>query len=94
MMKRWLSMIEPAVLSMAGLRLLSAAIELSAALLMLLFNDVKKAVAVNAFLAIVGPLIFITTMTIGLLSLTDELSFSKLFFIAIGVGFILFAIYK
>ncbi|WP_044747863.1 YqhV family protein [Bacillus alveayuensis] len=93
-MKRWLSMIEPAVLSMAGLRLLSAAIELSAALLMLLFNDVKKAVAVNAFLAIVGPLIFITTMTIGLLSLTDELSFSKLFFIAIGVGFILFAIYK
>jgi hypothetical protein len=94
MMKRWLSMIEPAVLSMAGLRLLSAAIELSAAIVMLLFNDVKKAVAVNAFLAIVGPLIFITTMTIGLLSLTDELSFSKLFFIAIGIGFILFAIYK
>jgi hypothetical protein len=94
MMKRWLSMIEPAVLSMAGLRFLSAAIELSAALLMLFFNDVKKAVAVNAFLAIVGPLIFITTMTIGLLSLTDELSFSKLFFIAIGVCFILFAIYK
>ncbi|MBA2869936.1 hypothetical protein HNQ85_000194 [Anoxybacillus calidus] len=93
-MKRWLSMIEPVVLSMAGLRLLSAAIELSAAIAMLLFNDVKKAVAVNAFLAIVGPLIFITTMTIGLLSLTDELSFSKLFFIAIGVGFILFAIYK
>jgi Protein of unknown function (DUF2619) len=87
-------MIEPVVLSMAGLRLLSAAIELSAAIAMLLFNDVKKAVAVNAFLAIVGPLIFITTMTIGLLSLTDELSFSKLFFIAIGVGFILFAIYK
>jgi hypothetical protein len=94
MMKRWLSMIEPAVLSMAGLRLLSAVIELSAAIVMLLFNDVKKAVAVNAFLAIVGPIIFITTMTIGLLSLTDELSFSKLFFIAIGVGFILFAIYK
>jgi hypothetical protein len=94
MMKRWLSMIEPAVLSMAGLRLLSATIELSAAIVMLLFNDVKKAVAVNAFLAIVGPLIFITTMTIGLLSLTDELSFSKLFFIAIGIGFILFAIYK
>jgi hypothetical protein len=94
MMKRWLSMIEPAVLSMAGLRFLSAVIELSAAIVMLLFNDVKKAVAVNAFLAIVGPIIFITTMTIGLLSLTDELSFSKLFFIAIGIGFILFAIYK
>jgi hypothetical protein len=93
-MKRWFSLIEPAVLSMAGLRLLSAGIELSAAILMLLFNDVKKAVTVNAFLAIVGPVIFIVTMTIGLLSITDELSFSKLLFIAIGVGFILFGIYK
>jgi hypothetical protein len=93
-MKRLFSMIEPPVLSMAGLRFISAAIELSAAILMLLLNDVKKAVAVNAFLAIVGPVIFIVTMTIGLLSLTDELSYSKLFLIAIGVGFILFAIYK
>jgi uncharacterized membrane protein len=61
---------------------------------MLSLNDVKKAVAVNALLAIVGPIIFITTMTIGLLSITDELSFSKLLFIAIGVAFILFGIYK
>jgi uncharacterized membrane protein len=93
-MKRWLSMMEPAVLSMAGLRLLSATIELVSALVMLSLNDVKKAVAVNALLAIVGPIIFITTMTIGLLSITDELSFSKLLFIAIGVAFILFGIYK
>jgi uncharacterized membrane protein len=93
-MKRWLSMMEPAVLSMAGLRLLSATIELVSALVMLSLNDVKKAVAVNALLAIVGPIIFITTMTIGLFSITDELSFSKLLFIAIGVAFILFGIYK
>ncbi len=93
-MKRWLSMMEPAVLSMAGLRLLSATIELVSALVMLSLNDVKKAVAVNALLAIVGPIIFITTMTIGLLSITDELSFSKLLWIALGVALILFGIYK
>ncbi|WP_027407758.1 YqhV family protein [Anoxybacteroides tepidamans] len=93
-MKRWLSMIDSAVLSMAGMRLLSATIELTAALVMLFLNDVKKAVAVNAMLAVVGPIIFVVTMTIGLLSVADELSFSKLLWIAFGVGCILFGIYK
>jgi len=93
-MKRWLSTIETTVLSMAGLRILSATIELTAAILMLVFNDVKKAIAINALLAVVGPVILITTMTIGLLSIADDLSFSKLFFVALGVGFILFGIYK
>lgn len=93
-MKKWFLGIETTVLSMAGLRFLSASIELIAAITMLLLNDVRKAVAVNAALAMIGPLIFIATMTIGLLSLTDELSFSKLLFIGIGVGFILIGIYK
>jgi hypothetical protein len=93
-MKRWLPFIEPAVLSMAGMRLLSAAIEMIAALAMLLFNDVKKALAVNAILAVIGPTIFIITMAIGLLSLADELSFSKLGLIALGVILILIGIYK
>ncbi|MCA1030698.1 YqhV family protein [Bacillus timonensis] len=93
-MKKWLSVIETSVLSMAGLRILSACIELSAAILMLVFNDVKKALAINAMLAIVGPIILITTMTIGLLNIADEISFSKLLFIALGVGFILYGIYK
>ena len=93
-MKKWLSTIDTTVLSMAGLRFLSASIELTAAIVMLVLNDVKKAVAVNAMLAMVGPLIFIATMTIGLLSLTDDLSLSKLIFIGIGVGFILIGIYK
>lgn len=93
-MKRWFALIDTTVLSMAGLRLLSAAIELTAAMTMLAFNDVKKAVAINTLLAIVGPIMFIMTMTIGLLSLTDELSFAKLFWIGLGVAFILFGIYK
>jgi hypothetical protein len=93
-MKRWLSCIEPAVLSMAGMRLLSAVMEMIAALAMLLFNDVKKALVVNAILAVIGPTIFIVTMAIGLLSLADELSFAKLGLIALGVILILIGIYK
>ncbi|MGZ0086301.1 YqhV family protein [Caldibacillus thermoamylovorans] len=93
-MKQWLRSIDPSVLSMAGIRMVSALIELSAALLMLVFNDVKKALAVNAALVVVGPTMMIVTMAIGLLSLADELSFSRLGFVALGVAFILFAIYK
>ncbi len=93
-MKKWLSTIDTTVLSMAGLRFLSASIELTAAIAMLMLNDVKKAVAINAMLALIGPLIFIATMTIGLLSMTNELSFSKLIFIGIGVSFILIGVYK
>ncbi|MFZ3588414.1 YqhV family protein [Bacillus sp. DJP31] len=93
-MKKWISTIDTTVLSMAGLRFLSASIELIAAIAMLMLNDVRKAVAVNAMLALIGPLIFIATMTIGLLSMTDELSLSKLIFIGLGVAFILIGVYK
>lgn len=79
---------------MAGLRIFSGLLELSAAFIMLYLNDVKKAVVVNSMLAVVGPVIFIATMMIGLVSMADEITFSKLIFIAIGVGFILFGIYK
>ncbi|MGG3822372.1 YqhV family protein [Geobacillus thermodenitrificans] len=93
-MKHWLRSFDPSVLAMAIMRMLSAFIELCAALLMLAFNDVKKALAINAGLAVVGPTVMIVTMTIGLLSLADELSFSRLGLVALGVALILFAIYK
>ncbi|MFS0863385.1 YqhV family protein [Fredinandcohnia sp. 179-A 10B2 NHS] len=93
-MKRLLSMFDTTVLSMAGLRVLSASLELTAAILMLVFNDVRKALAINALLAIVGPIIMITTMAIGLISLADQLSYSKLLFIGLGVAFILYGIYR
>nr|WP_044896480.1 YqhV family protein [Bacillus alveayuensis] len=79
---------------MAGLRFLSSMIELIAAILILLTNNVKKAVAINSILAMIGPFIFIITMTIGVFQLADQLSYSKLVLIFIGVCFILFGIFK
>jgi sugar phosphate permease len=93
-MKKLFGGFDPAVLSMAGIRLFSGVLEISAAIIMLCLNDVKKAIIVNSMLAVVGPLIFISTMMIGLISMADEITFSKLIFIGIGVGFILFGIYK
>lgn len=85
---------DPVVLSMALVRLLSSALELTAALLMLSLNDVKKAVAINSLLAIVGPIVFLLTMTIGIYHIASELSYSKLIFITLGVCFILYGVFK
>ncbi|MED4306720.1 DUF2619 domain-containing protein, partial [Bacillus licheniformis] len=58
-MKLFFGQVNPTVLTMAALRVVSSLIELTAAVVMLLTNDVRKAVAVNSVLAMVGPLIFI-----------------------------------
>ncbi|SPU20738.1 sporulation protein YqhV [Niallia circulans] len=83
-----------ALLVMVGLRLLSGLIEISAALLMLKYNSIERAVAINAVLAIVGPSIFLLSIAIGLISIADKLSPSKLVFIATGVALILIGIRK
>ncbi|MGJ9383664.1 hypothetical protein CR203_19280 [Salipaludibacillus neizhouensis] len=88
-MKTWLATIEVALIGMVLLRLLSGTFEITAALLMLKFNSIEKALAINAVLAIVGPLTLILTMSLGLIGVAGGLPFSKLFVIGIGVFLIL-----
>ncbi|MBT2698964.1 YqhV family protein [Bacillus sp. ISL-40] len=78
--------IEIAVLGMALLRVLSGSIEILAAILMIKFNSVEKALLVNSSLALVGPIILILTTTIGVLGLTGNISLAKIVWIFIGVG--------
>lgn len=82
------------VLGMALLRIISGCIELSASVLMLKLNNVEKALLLNASLAIVGPLILIISTSIGLIGLSDKLSFSKIFFIFAGLLLIIIGIRK
>lgn len=88
-MKNWITTIENAVLGMVILRMISGFIEITAATLMLKFNAIDKAIMINAALAIVGPIILITTTSIGLIGMADKLSFSKLLIISSGVLLIL-----
>ncbi|CAI6055242.1 hypothetical protein COHCIP112018_01646 [Cohnella sp. JJ-181] len=85
---------DKSVFSMALLRMLSGSIELTAALVMLKMNDVTKALSINAMLALVGPLILISTTTIGLVGLSDKLSPVKLLWVAAGVACLLIGILK
>jgi putative exporter of polyketide antibiotics len=79
---------EKAVLGMALLRLISGSIELFAAILMLKFNSIEKALVVNSSLALIGPIILILTTTIGLLGIVEKISYMKMVWIFLGVGFI------
>jgi hypothetical protein len=60
--------------------------------LMLVFNDVAKAIIINSFLAIVGPIVLISTMAIGLIGIAGDISYGKLLLIGIGVLFIVLGI--
>lgn len=85
-------MLEKAIIGMALLRLLSGSIEILAALLMVKFNEVEKALVINSSLALVGPLILIATTTIGLIGITDKISFGKIIWILLGVTCILIGV--
>lgn len=82
------------VLMMAVLRIFSGSAEILAALLMLYFNDAKKALAINSVLAFVGPSVLILTMSIGIISVANELSFLKIVFLLMGISCILIAVFK
>ena len=82
------NIIEKVVLGMALLRILSGSIELFAAILMIKFNSIEKALMINTSLALVGPIILILTTTIGLLGIVGNISFAKILWIFLGVGFI------
>lgn len=82
------------VFSMALLRIVSGSIELTAALVMLRLNEVQKALAVNSMLALVGPIVLLTTTTIGLAGLADKLSPMKFIWVAAGVSCLLIGILK
>ncbi|WP_233532005.1 YqhV family protein [Paenibacillus alkalitolerans] len=87
-------MIDKIVLSMAALRVLSGSIELLAAFLMFRFNNVEKALLVNSSLALVGPIIFITITTLGLIGIADKVSWSRLLWIGLGLACLFFGILK
>jgi hypothetical protein len=84
--------IEKVVMVMAVLRIFSGSVELVAALLMLKFNNIEKALIVNSSLVLVGPTILILTTAIGLSGMAENISFFKIFLIFLGIALILYGV--
>lgn len=85
---------EKVVLGMALIRLVSGLCEVTAAFLMLRFNSIEKALLINSTLSIIGPIIFFSTMSIGLVGITAKISTGKLLWILAGLGLIIYGIKK
>ncbi|WP_010274071.1 YqhV family protein [Paenibacillus senegalensis] len=82
------------ILSMAALRVISGTLEILAAIWILRLNQVDKALMVNTGLAVVGPLVLLTTTTIGLVGIADKISLGKFAWIIVGVSCIFIGILK
>lgn len=82
------------VLTMASLRIMSGSIEIIAAILMIRLATIEKALLVNSALALVGPLVLLTTTTIGLVGVADKLSYGKMLWIIAGVSCLFIGIIK
>ena len=78
-------MFEKAILGMSILRIFSGLIEITVAILILKFNDVGKALVLNSSLALVGPMILISTTAIGLFGIAEKVSVYRIAIIFIGV---------
>nr|WP_233168439.1 YqhV family protein [Paenibacillus roseus] len=79
---------------MATLRLVSGSLEIIAAIIMLRLNQIDKALVVNSSLALVGPIILISTTTIGLVGLSDKLSLDKFIWVLAGITCLMVGILK
>ncbi len=89
-----MSILNKIVLSMALIRIFSGSIEIMAGLLMLRYNQIEKALLVNSALALVGPLVLLTTTTIGLVGMAEKLSAGKMLWVLVGVSCIFIGILK
>ncbi|MDX1771303.1 MAG: YqhV family protein [Planococcaceae bacterium] len=85
-------LMEKALFFMIALRLISGSIEITAAMLMLKYNDLEKAFYINTMLALVGPVILIVTTGIGLSGLSEKISLKKGILLFSGIVLILMSL--
>ena len=83
--------IQNIIMAMVFMRILSGLIELSAALLMHYFNDIRVAIRINAILGLVGPIVLIIVTFLGLIEIREQINYTNLLLIFIGVCLILVA---
>lgn len=77
------------VRGMALLRVLSGALELTAAYLMLRWGRVEAAMRINGLLGMVGPAVLVLVSLLGLAGLSTHLPWPRVGLIACGVLLIL-----
>ncbi|HEY8463523.1 MAG TPA: DUF2619 domain-containing protein [Bacillota bacterium] len=71
--------------NMALIRVVSGLLEIGTAVAFLILGRVDKALQLNAFLGLVGPVIFILVSALGVAAIAVKLSWSKILLICLGI---------
>jgi len=69
-------------------RMLSACVEVCAAVLLLRMADPRAMLRLNSLLGLVGPVIFITVSALGLAASLGRLQPGRLLIVLVGVGLV------
>src|SRR5690606_25528993 len=80
--------VNPYVGGMALMRVISGALELTAAVLMARSNQIDTALRLNGLLGLVGPAMLVIVSMVGLVGLASEISPMRTLMILMGVFFI------
>ncbi len=75
--------------SMATVRILSGILEIVAALIFLRLGKVETALRINAFLGLVGPLVFVVVSVLGIVAVAVRLSPPKVILLTLGTLMVL-----
>lgn len=84
----------PVLGSMAALRILSGMLEIVTAVIILKSGSVQSALRLNAFLGLVGPIIFLAVSAMGIISIAVKLPLPKVFLICAGLLLVLWGTSK
>ncbi len=75
--------------SMAAVRVISGLLEIIVAFLFLKGGRVENALRMNAFLGLIGPLIFLLVSILGVVAIAVKVSWPKMAIICLGIILVL-----
>lgn len=75
--------------NMAIIRMISGILEIAVAFIFLKIGRVDSALRMNAFLGIIGPLVFIGVSVLGIAAIAIRLPWYKVFLISMGMILVL-----
>lgn len=75
--------------NMAMIRMISGILEIAVAFIFLKIGRVDSALRMNAFLGLVGPLVFLAVSVLGIATIAVRLPWYKVFIISLGMLLVL-----
>lgn len=81
--------VNPTILVMAILRVLSGGIEIAAGIMFLKLNRIDRALRINSLLGLVGPVAFLLVSALGIIGLSTRVSFGRMMLILLGILLVL-----